>query len=136
MLYMKVKRVHPESSHHKETCGLIFLLLYINIRDIHKTFCGNHFMRCISHAYITFSFTVSPVCQLCLSITWRKKTKTVKYREEMVFSGISELCHKITLNRCCYVTKKKNSEEDAHCLAFCQVKSACDTSQWYLSRAS
>ena len=57
MLYMKVNRVNPKSSHHKEEFFSLILYLY-EMMDVHYIYCDNHFM-----------IYVKPFCCIPLSYT-------------------------------------------------------------------
>ena len=52
-----VKRVNPKSSHHKEKY-FSFILYLFEIMDVHKTYCGNHFMIYLSKSITLYTLNL------------------------------------------------------------------------------
>ena len=70
-----VQRVNPKSSHHKEKTFLYFFNFCIHeMMDVPLTYCGHHFMMCISQIIMLYTLNLySAVCQLYLNKIGRKK---------------------------------------------------------------
>ena len=89
---MKVKRVNPKSSHHKEKKVFLFLqfvqtfnfYLY-QMMDVHYIYYGNHFMMYVSQIIMLYTLNLyRAVCQLYLNKTVRKKRKTTDKRTSFI----------------------------------------------------